>query len=159
MTEAVSGVTQRYIEDVAVGDESVVLQQPTTEHVISFLNNGHSGRPANAMNGRFVDPEVAKAQGFPRPIVPGVMSAAMLTRVVTDWMGPMGRIVSLDVSFRRPVMHDDQLRCVALVTDIIGDEESEASSPGLVSLDVTLENDRGEKPLQAAAVVELPRRG
>lgn len=158
MTEAVSSATQRYFEDVAVGDEFVVLQQPTTVHVISFLNNGHSGRPANAMNGRFTDPEVAKAQGFPKPIVPGVMSAAMMTRVVTDWMGSMGRIVSLDVSFRRPVMHDDELRCVALVTDR-GGEDFEPGGPGLISLDVTLENDRGEKPLQAAAVVELPRRG
>jgi len=158
MTEARPTVVQRYLEDIEVGNEFVAHQQPTTEHVISFLNNGHSGRPANAMNGRFTDPEVAKAQGFPKPIVPGVMSAAMLTRVVTDWMGPMGRIVSLDVSFRRPVLHDDNLRCVALVTDIIGDEASEITSPGIVSLDVTLENERGEKPLQAAAVVELPRR-
>ncbi len=158
MTEVGSAVTQRYFEDVEVGDEFVAHQQPTTEHVISFLNNGHSGRRANAMSGRFTDPEVAKAQGFPKPLVPGVMSGAMLTRVVTDWMGPMGRIVSLDVSFRRPVLHDDHLRCIALVTDA-GGEALELGGPGLVSLDVTLENERGEKPLQGAAVVELPRRG
>ena len=158
MTEAGSGVVQRYFEDVEPGDEFFELQQATTEHVVSFLSNGHSGRPPSAMNGRFVDPEVAKAQGFPRPIVPGVMSGAMLTRVVTDWMGSLGRIVSMDISFRRPVLHDDQLRCVAVVTDA-GGEALEPGGPGLVSLDVTLENERGEKPVQAAAVVELPRRG
>lgn len=148
---------ERYYDDVSVGDEFVVLQQPTTEHVKSFLNNGHTGRPINARNDRFTDPEVAKAQGFPRPIVPGVMSAAMLTRVVTDWMGSLGRIVSLDVSFRRPVLHDDALRCVAVVTDA-GDDALEPGGPGIVTLDVALENERGEKPVQAAAMVELPRR-
>lgn len=158
MTEAHATAAQRYFEDVSLGDEFFEMQQPTTEHVISFLNNGHNGRQSNAMNGRFVDPEVAKAQGFPKPIVPGVMSGAMLTRVVTDWMGSQGRIVSMDISYRRPVLHDDQLRCVAVVTDT-GGEEFEPGGPGLVSLDVTLENERGEKPVQAAAVVELPRRG
>ena len=85
------------------------------------------------------------------------MSVAMITRVVTNWMGPLGRVVSLDVSFRRPVLHGDRLRCIAVVTDS-GDDALEPGGPSLVRLDVSLENDRGERPVQGTAEVELPRR-
>jgi len=74
----------------------------------------------------------------------------MITRLVTDWMGPLGHIVELDVSYRRPVLHDDQLRSVALVTD--------AETAPRVHLDLLLENERGERPLQGTAVVTLPTR-
>jgi hypothetical protein len=85
------------------------------------------------------------------------MSASMITRLVTDWAGPLGRIVSLDISFRRPVQHDDQLKCLALVTER-GDDLAEAGGPAIVSIDVSFENERSEKPVQGTAQVELPRR-
>lgn len=145
---------QRYCEDVAIGDEYEEFQQPTSEHVAAFLNaEGNRNQRA----GRFSDASVARSEGLARPILPGTMSTAIITRIVTDWMGPLGRLVSLDVSFRRPVLHDDRLRCHALVTDA-GDDAPDGE-PGLITLDVTLENDRGEKPVQGAATVELPRRG
>ncbi len=147
-------LTQRYFEDVAVGDEFQENQQPTLTHVVAFIKT--SG--VNSTDGRFTDPERARAIGLEKPIVPGPMSASMLTRLVTDWMGPLGRVISLDVSFRRPVQHDDLLRCVALVTDVNGEGDFEGTGTGAVHLDVTLENERGEKPVQGTAVVELPRR-
>lgn len=151
-TEALSG--QRYFEDVALGDEFEEHQQPTAEHVREFLSSGSGGGPGG---GRFSDAAEARRQGLERPIVPGTMSTAMITRIVTDWMGPLGRIVSLDVSFRRPVLHNDALRCLAVVTDA-GDDALEAGGPAIVRLGLALENDRGERPVQGTAEVELPRR-
>ena len=147
-------LTQRYFEDVSVGDEFEETQRPTHDHVVAFI--AAAGLPDGG--GRFTDPVRAKAAGLPAPIVPGPMSASMLTRLVTDWMGPLGRVLSLDVSFRRPVHHEDLLRCVALVTDVNGEGDFDGTGTGAVHLDVTLENDRGEKPVQGTAVVELPRR-
>ena len=95
--------TQRYFEDISVGDEFEENQQPTLEHVKAFIKT--AGMLSG--DGRFTDPERARAIGLDKPIVPGPMSASMLTRLVTDWMGPLGRVISLDVSFRRPVQHDD----------------------------------------------------
>ena len=63
---------------------------------------------------------------------------------------PLGHIVALDVSYRRPVLHGDKLRSLALVTD--------AETSPRVHLDLSLENERGERPLQGTAVVELPTR-
>ncbi len=147
---------QRYYEDVHLGDEFEQAQQPTSDHVAAFLGQGANARPGGGL-GRFSNADEARRQGLERPIVPGQMSMAMVTRLVTDWMGPMGRIVSLDVSFRRPVLHGDELRVVALVTDA-DDEMLEPSGPAIVHLDVALENDRGERPVQGVAIVELPRR-
>jgi acyl dehydratase len=146
---------QRYFEDVHLGDEFEQGQHPTTEHVLAFV--GTWDRNSDRGTGRFSDPEEARRQGLARPIVPGNMSVAMITRLVTDWMGPMGRIVSLDVSFRRPVLHNDRLRCIAVVTDE-GDDALEGAGPAIVRLDVALENEGGERPVQGTAEVELPRR-
>lgn len=138
---------QRYVEDVDPGDEFAEPWTATREQVEAFIR-------ANVNLGgddRFLDQQAAEAVGMRRPIVPGPMSLAVLTRVVTDWMGPDGLLRTLDANFRRPVEHGDRLRALALVTDV---EES----AGLVKLDVYLENERGERPLQGVAVVELPRR-
>ena len=152
-----SETTQRYFEDVSLGDEFEEFQQPTAEHVLAFMSTSFRPGGNTAGQGRFSDPEEARRQGLERPIVPGTMSTAMITRIVTDWMGPLGRIVSLDVSFRRPVLHGDKVRCLSVVTDAGGDA-LEAAGPGIVWLDVALENERGERPVQGTAAVELPRR-
>ncbi|MSQ30446.1 MAG: hypothetical protein EXR64_00235 [Dehalococcoidia bacterium] len=145
---------QRYLEDVSVGDMFEETQQPTHAQVVEFLDI--TGLfPGDA---RITDAETARAAGLEAAIVPGPMSASMLTRLVTDWMGPLGRVLSLDVSYRRAVWHDDRLRCVALVTDVNGDGDFEGTGEGAVHLDVTLENERGEKPVQGTAIVVMPRR-
>lgn len=143
---------QRYFDDVHLGDEFEEIQQPTSEHVQQFLGQGArgSGGSSDRGSGRFTDTASARSQGLERPIVPGNMSMAMITRLVTDWMGPLGHIVELDVSYRRPVLHGDKVRSVALVTD--------AETSPRVHLDLSLENERGERPLQGTAVVELPTR-
>lgn len=154
---------QRYFEDVAVGDEFEEFQQPTSEQVVAFMESGSMGRSETSeRNARFRDAEAARSQGMERPIVPGNMSTAMITRIVTNWMGPLGRIQSIDISFRRPVLHGDRLRCIAVVTDTGGDglpgtDGLEDAGPGIVRLDVALENERGERPVQGTAEVELPR--
>src|SRR5690606_8223962 len=137
---------QRYFEDVSVGDEFEEAQHPTPEHVAAFIATGRVGNGNNDPGaGRFSNVAEARRQGLESPIGPGAMSTSIITRVVTDWMGPLGRIVSLDISFRRPVIQGDHLRCLAVVTDT-GDEGLEFGGPAIVRLDVTLENERGEQP-------------
>ena len=140
----------RYFDDVEPGDEFADDWQPHIEEVREYigLEEGPLG-----FQGRFVDPDEAKRLGFERPIVPGAMSMSRLSRLVTDWMGRDGRLESIDVDFRRPVLHDDEIRCIGLVTDT-----TEGDSGPQVKLDIYLENTRGERPLQGVAVVGLPRR-
>ncbi|MBX7110441.1 MAG: MaoC family dehydratase [Dehalococcoidia bacterium] len=141
---------QRYFEDVEPGDEIETPWDATPEAVAEFMATRRlaSGLPEIEDGPERVRP------GFERPIVPGSMSLAVLSRLVTDWMGSRGRLRSISASYRRPVYRDDQLRALALVTDT----EKQAEGGGLVKLDVYIENERGERPLQGVAVVELPLR-
>jgi len=144
-------VEQRYFEDVEPGDELEDWWQATPEAVIAFGHTRHRG--PGGVPAQFMDPD-GVSPGFERPIVPGPMSLAILSRLVTDWMGPRGKLRRFRVDYRRPVYRDDRVRLLALVTDA-----EEESGRGLVKLDVYFENERGERPLQGVAVVELPRRG
>ena len=146
--------TQRFFEDVAVGDRFEVPWQPDLAQVRAWIDL--TGMFAE--DRRVFDLEAARAGGLDRPIVPGPISVIMLERLVTDWMGPLGRIQNLTVSYRRAVLHDDLMRCIALVIDVHGDGDYEGTPEGAVSLDVSLENERGEKPVLGTAVVVMPRR-
>jgi len=141
---------QRYFEDIDPGDEFEESWEALPEHVQQYVTLGQ--RNLETM-GRFRDAAGAREVGLQRPIVPGMMSLAVLTRLVTDWMGPQGRLQTMDVDFRRPVQQGDTLRVLGLITDTHEDD-----GRPIVKLDVYLENDRGERPLQGVAIVELPRR-
>lgn len=143
--------TQRYFEEVEPGDEFDEPWQPTHASVLAYLSVGNPEAAKRA--DRFTDDEAARKIGMPRAIVPGALSLCMATRLVTDWMGPLGKLQSIDVDYRRAALHEDNLRILGLVTDTDDDE-----GVPLIKLDVYIENDRGERPLQGVAVVELPRR-
>ncbi len=144
---------QRYFEDVDLGDEFEEEYVATPAHVSTYLSVSRGNAQLDEEDGRFSDASGAQALGLERPIVPGVMSLSIITRLVTDWVGSAGRLRTLDASFRRPVLHGDRLRLLALVTDA-----TDESGVGRVTLDVYLENERGERPLQGVAVVDLPHR-
>lgn len=138
-------MVQRYLDDVEPGDEFEEWWQATPEAVRLYMTT----RRGVVGGVEEFDDDNEPRPGFDRPIVPGPMSLAVMARVVTDWMGPRGTLRSIDVDYRRPVYRDDRLRVIALVTDV---------DDATANLDVYFENDRGERPLQGIAVVELPRR-
>ena len=143
---------QRYFEDVDPGDEfteDLLMETPKVVRYLDMPGSRLGGRP-----NRFNDPELAKRDGLPGAIVPGVMQLDLMSRVLNDLAGPEGRVGSVEVSFRRSVLHGDQLHSLALVTDTIPAEDG--SGGGTIRLDVFFENERGERPLQGTADVALP---
>ena len=153
MTTTIDPTQQVYFEDVELGDEFEDEWTPTLEQVLGYLDLESDAIGGGTGDGRFTDAEGAKKLGFERPIVPGAFSVSILSKLVTDWIGTGGRIESIDVNFRRPVMHDDNLRVLGLVTDT-----EDRNGSGIAKVDIYFENERGERPLQGVAVVELPRR-
>ena len=65
---------------------------------------------------RFTDINVARKEGVLRLIVPGVMSMAYLSQLITDW-APNISIKRLDLIFRAPVNQEKTIDCVGIVTD------------------------------------------
>lgn len=145
-------MSQPYFDDIDVGDEIEGAWTAQREQVLEYIAL-EPGGPADDTQGRFTDPVRAKKLGFERPIVPGALSMSVLTRLVTDWMGPAGDLESIDINFRRPVLQEDELRTLGLVIDTEASEDG-----GRVRIDVYFENNRGERPLQGVAVVKLPSR-
>jgi acyl dehydratase len=144
--------TQRYYEDVEPGDDLGPMErQPTAEQVQAYTTVWGVG--GGAAGGRFSDAAAARRDGMDAPIVPGNMSLAFLSQLVTDWAGPRGVLRSLEVNFRRPVRHNEELKCMGLVTD----KEVRDGDPSII-LDVFIEDSRGDRPLQGTAIVTLPHR-
>ena len=99
---------------------------------------------------RFMDDEGARAEGLPGMIAPGNMSLAMLSRLVTDWIGASGaRLARLGTTYRQPVQPGHTLMLNGFVTHV---EPAERR----VEIDVWIENEDAERLVIGTASVEFP---
>ncbi len=143
MSEQVRG------DSIEFGDEiGPLVKTPTVQQVQAFLlvTMAREGR-----SGRFTDADAAKREGLPEPILPGTMLLAFLAQLLTDWAGPQGRLLVLDVDFRRLARHGEELKCIGLVTD-----KRDEDATTVVRLDVFIEDHRGDRPAQGIAEVAIP---
>src|SRR3984893_2834965 len=66
---------------------------------------------------RFTDDEAARKEGLPGMITPGNMSLAVLSRLVTDWIGSTSaNMTRLGVTYRQPVLPDHNISLHGFVT-------------------------------------------
>ncbi len=145
-------------EDIEPGDEiGPLVKHPDTAQVQAFLSVWSPGRAGSAGNAaamsRFTDAGAAGRDGLAGPILPGNMSQAFLAQLLTDWAGAEGRVKSLDVNFRRPARHGEELKCVGLITD-----KHDEGDQTVVHIDVFIEDPRGDRPTQGVAEVVIPAR-
>ncbi len=141
---------QIFGDQVDPGDEiGPLLKHPDLEQVQRYLGAWNLANAAAI--GRFTDKTAAERDGFAGAIVPGPMSQAFLAQLLTDWAGPLGRIKSLDVNFRRPAHHGEDLKCIGLITD-----KQAEDGQTLVKIDVFIEDPRGDRPTQGVAEVIVP---
>ena len=132
------------LEDVEFG-----VELPAFEPDVSLANVTAFARAADWNSPRFTDHEGARAQGFPAAIVPGIMSQGFFAAMIHRW-APAAVLRSLDTIFRAPVLVDQPCAIKGVVTDIDDDE-------GIVEIDVTLVNEKGETRVFGTARVWLPR--
>lgn len=141
-------MAELYYEDVEPGDELGPLERhPTLDTVRTFCNLWGNPGP-----NRFVDPEIAQGLGQPGPIVPGVMSVALMSQLFTQW-GPPDILKKIDVVFRQPVLHAP-VKIIALVTD-----KREEDGDNLVECDIHLTNLDGDRLVGGKVILSLPSRG
>ena len=135
-------------DDVEIGDDIGPLQRVVTNRdVRRFLAIRENDPGAN----RFTDDEFAKSEGLPGAIVPGAMSIAMMSQLLTGWSDVVS-LRKLDVVFRQPVPHGRTL----LLKGIVTDKEVTDGLPTL-TCDVFLENEEGSKLVIGSATVTLPK--
>ncbi|PKB78541.1 MAG: hypothetical protein BZY88_17770 [SAR202 cluster bacterium Io17-Chloro-G9] len=135
-----------YFEDLELGDEIGPLEiEASDAQVSSFCRIWDRETPS-----RFTDPEVAKKTGLPGPIVPGIMTLAMMTRLFTDWAGP-GVLKDLDVVFRQPVPHNKPLAITATITDT-----RQENGENVIECDVLMTGTSGERYVGGKAILSVP---
>ena len=141
--------TNLYFEDMDLGDEiGPVELVATDENVATFCELW-----GNPMPNRFTSQEIAEKSGLPGPIVPGVMSMAIMSQALTDWAGPES-LKDLDLVFRQPVPHNKPLLISATVTDT-----REEDGENLVECDVLMMGEAGERYVGGTALISLPSSG
>ena len=137
-----------YFEDVELGDEIGPLETVATdEEVVSFCRVWSNTEP-----NRFTDQAMAEEAHLPGPIVPGIMSMAIMARLLTDWAGPEA-LKDLDLVFRQPVPHNKPLTISATITDTRQD-----AGENLVECDVLMTGAQGERYIGGKGIVALPSR-
>lgn len=136
-----------YFEDIEVGDELEDVEIcPTTDDVVRYVT------VARMQSGRFTDDEYARREGLAGAIIPGNMSLGFLSRMITDFF-PKGALKTLSANFRATVPHNVPLICSGVVT-----EKLEQDGEPVVYCDVLLSNEDGDRYVQGAAQVVLPKR-
>lgn len=83
-------------------------------------------------------------------IASGTFRQALLTRALTDWMGPMGSLKKLKLRHVAPTYEGDLQRYFARVTDVVTELDRK-----LVSCDLEGLNQNGERIMVGSCVMAL----
>jgi acyl dehydratase len=137
-----------YYEDVDVGDEiGPLTKKPTLEQVKSFCRAYGLEEKT-----RFTDRETARKEGVDQMIIPGIMSMAYLSQLITDW-APNITLKKLDIIFRAPVQHEETISCIGVITD-----KEVRDGENCVDCDVYIENSEGRRAVTGQALMVVPSR-
>ena len=97
---------------------------------------------------RFEDHEAARKEGLAGAMVPGILSQGYLVAMIHNW-APAAEVKAIDTVFRAPLIADEEHAINGVVTDIDEDQ-------GLVEIDLTVTNAKGETRVFGTASVGLP---
>ena len=136
---------QPRFDSLQVGDAIPALTKPAIGPVQLALFAGASGDH----NPIHLDDAAAKAGGLPGVIAHGMLSMAFLGQLLTAWV-PQRRIRSFSTRFAAMAYPGDVITCRGTVA-----AKREADGEKLVDLEITAENQKGEKTLLGQATVVL----
>ena len=126
---------------VQVGDElPELVKHPTTRQLVQY-----AGAQGDFYEIHY-DQEYARSVALPGVILHGLLKAAFLGQLVTDWLGERGRLVSFEVSYRGVDRPGHPYRCRGKVTRVEGQG---------VELEVWGEDAAGKRTTVGTATVHL----
>lgn len=124
-----------------VGDEiPELVKHPTTRQLVQY-----AGAQGDFYEIHY-DQDFARGVGLPGVILHGLLKAAFLGQLITDWLGPDGEIRVLDVSYRGLDVPGRPYRCRGRVTRVDGAE---------MELEVWGEDPEGNRTTVGTAVVAM----
>jgi len=127
--------------NVRVGQEiPELVKQPTTRQLAQY-----AGAQGDFYEIHY-DQAYAKSVGLPGVSLHGLLKAAFLGQLVTDWLGDRGTLKTFEVSYRGVDQPGHPYRCRGRVTRVDGDE---------VELEVWGEDETGKRTTVGTATVNL----
>ena len=127
--------------NVKVGQEiPELVKQPTTRQLAQY-----AGAQGDFYEIHY-DQAYAKSVGLPGVILHGLLKAAFLGQLVTDWLGDRGTLKTFEVSYRGVDQPGHPYRCRGRVTRVDGDE---------VELEIWGEDETGKRTTVGTATVNL----
>lgn len=130
------------IQDVEFG-----AQLPAFTPDTSLKNVREFAEAVGWGGGRFDSHELARKEGLPAALVPGIMGMGFFTTMIQRW-SPAATVVNIDTVFRAPLLADEAAYLSATVTDIEEDD-------GVVELDLTIKNGADETRVFGTAKVQF----
>jgi len=129
------------MRDVEVGDRlPALVKVVTTEQLVRYAG------AANDYARIHYDHAHARERGFAGVIVHGLLKAAFLSQLVTQWCGPDARVRRFAVQYRRNDFPAQPITCHGRVT---------ARSAGSVELELWTENPERQVTTKGTATVEF----
>ena len=117
-----------------------LVKYPTTRQLVQY-----AGAQGDFYEIHY-DQAYAQSVALPGVILHGLLKAAFLGQLVTDWLGDRGTLKTFEVSYRGIDRPGHPYRCRGRVTRVDGDE---------VELEVWGEDDSGKRTTLGAATVQL----
>jgi hydroxyacyl-ACP dehydratase HTD2-like protein with hotdog domain len=103
--------------NVNVGDEiPELIKHPTTRQLVQY-----AGAQGDFYEIHY-DQEFARSVALPGVILHGLLKAAFLGQLVTDWLGDSGTLNSFEVSYRGIDQPGRPYRCRGRITKVDGDQ-------------------------------------
>jgi len=129
------------VRSVRAGDEiPALVKHPTTRQLVQY-----AGAQGDFYEIHY-DQDYARSVGLPGVILHGLLKAAFLGQLVTDWVGDEGDVRALEVSYRGVDQPGRAYTCGGRVTAVDGN---------MVELEVWGQNEAGERTTVGSAVVEM----
>jgi len=97
------------------------------------------------------DQNYAKGQKLPNIIINGRLKIALLSQLITNWMGPQGFLKKLEASLRGMDIVNDPITCKGLVK-----RKYVENARHLVEIEMWIENKEGKVTAPGSAIVILP---
>lgn len=115
-------------DDIEVGDQLPPLSMPV--HRLDLIRYAGASNDFNEIHW---NESFATAVGLPNVIAHGMLTMALASRVVTDWLGDPGAVTDYSVRFTRPVVVPDP---EGTVLDVAGQIHSK-DGDGLIVVSLT----------------------
>ncbi|TMG12382.1 MAG: dehydratase [Chloroflexi bacterium] len=117
-----------------------LVKHPTTRQLVQY-----AGAQGDFYEIHY-DQAYAKSVGLPGVILHGLLKAAFLGQLISDWLEERGRLKTFEVSYRGIDMPGQPYRCRGRVTKVEGDE---------VEIEVWGEDEDGKRTTLGSATVQM----